>query len=417
MSHDAAERLVAGRWTLHTALRRGPAGVIWQATDADGRRLAVEELRLPTRPDPGDTDQAALWGRVAAEARAAASLDHPALVRLDDVVVDDGVVYVASELVDALPLNELVARNGPLPPRRAAELGLELLDTLEAAHGAGLPHLDLRPANVLVAADGHVRLAGLGLTTLRTAPGADRATIAFLAPEQVRGDTPGPAADLWALGAILYLAVEGDPPFGPDGAEATLEAILRDRPRPPERAGPLAPTLTALLTKPAGGRPNITDTRRLLAPVAGRSVPRAGPPSSGQGEGVGPGPPMAPEVGHPPQPVPAPPVAPDVPNPPDPVSGPPEGKLAHGRICRSRVSTAPRRGRICPRPLSIAPLRIWRRPASPTLSLVCGRPGSTALRLGRGRCGTRWTRWCGRCCWSPAVRSCWRWSPSWLSWP
>ena len=86
MSHDAAERLVAGRWTLHTALRRGPAGVIWQATDADGRPLAVEELRLPTHPDPGDTDQAALWDRVAAEARAAASLDHPALVRLDAYV-------------------------------------------------------------------------------------------------------------------------------------------------------------------------------------------------------------------------------------------------------------------------------------------------------------------------------------------
>src|SRR5215216_3276335 len=151
MSHDAAERLVAGRWTLHTALRRGPAGVIWQATDADGRPLAVEELRLPTRPDPGDTDQAALWDRVAAEARAAAALDHPALVRLDDVVVEDGVVYVASELVDALPLDELVARDSPLPARRAAELGLELLDALEAAHAAGLPHLDLRPANLLVA--------------------------------------------------------------------------------------------------------------------------------------------------------------------------------------------------------------------------------------------------------------------------
>jgi len=272
MSHDAAERLVAGRWTLHTALRRGPAGVIWRATDADGRELAVEELRLPALLDPAG-GQADLWHRVAAEARAAASLDHPGLVRLDDVVVEDGVVYVAGELVDALTLDELTARHGPLPVLRTAQLGLELLDTLEATHAAGLAHLDLRPANVLVATDGRVRLAGLGLPTLRSAPGADRATTAFLAPEQVRGDPPGPATDLWALGALLFLAVEGETPFGADGSEGTRSAILSDRPRPPELAGPLAPTLTALLTKPAGGRPGIPDTRRLLEPLAGRSHP------------------------------------------------------------------------------------------------------------------------------------------------
>jgi len=337
MSHDAAERLVAGRWTLHTALRRGPAGVIWQATDADGRPLAVEELRLPTRPDPGDTDQAALWDRVAAEARAAAALDHPALVRLDDVVVEDGVVYVASELVDALPLDELVARDSPLPARRAAELGLELLDALEAAHAAGLPHLDLRPANLLVAADGHVRLAGLGLATLRTAPGADRAVTAFLAPEQVRGDTAGPAADLWALGTILFLAVEGDPPFGPDGRESTLEAILHDRPRLPERAGPLAPTLTALLTKPAGGRPGIADTRRLLAPVAGRSGP---------------------DPEHPPHPAPGPPLPPGMPYPPHPVPGPPQGEPdPWPELSPSDVHSPP--SRLSPAGVPTPPARRW----------------------------------------------------------
>jgi eukaryotic-like serine/threonine-protein kinase len=292
MSSDAAERLVAGRWTLQTALRRGPAGVIWRATDAaTGRSLAVEELRLPTRPDPDDTDQAALWDRVAAEARAAAALDHPVLVRLDDVVVEDGVVYVASELVDAPTLDELTAGHGPLPVRRAAQLGLELLDALEAAHAAGLPHLDLRPANVLVATDGHARLAGLGLATLRTAPGLDPATTALLAPEQVRGDPSGPAADLWSLGAVLFLAVEGEPPFGADDRDATRAAILSDRPRPPDRAGPLAPILTALLTKPAGGRPSIADTRRLLEPLAGQARPGGG--SAGRDQ------PVTPDARHP----------------------------------------------------------------------------------------------------------------------
>ncbi|HET8788479.1 MAG TPA: protein kinase, partial [Actinomycetes bacterium] len=177
MSPDAAERLVAGRWTLHTALRRGPSGVIWRATEVSGGRpLAVEELRLPARPDPEEAGQAARWQRVADEARAAAALDHPGLVRLDDVVVEDGVVYVASELVGARTLNELIARHGPLPVRRVARLGLELLDALEAAHAAGLAHLDLRPACVLVTADGGARLAGVGLGTLRGTPGADRGT-------------------------------------------------------------------------------------------------------------------------------------------------------------------------------------------------------------------------------------------------
>jgi eukaryotic-like serine/threonine-protein kinase len=294
MAQDAADRLVAGRWMLHTALRRGPTGAIWRATDLTTHRaLSVEELRLPSLPGPdgpggsgaggaGGGRVAAggsgvLWDRVAAEVRTAASLDHPGLVGLHDVVVQDGVVYVATELVDALTLDELIARHGPLPVRRVARLGLELLDALEATHAAGLAHLDLRPGCVLVDADGRARLAGVGLTTLRTDPGVERATTAFLAPEQVRGDPAGPPADLWALGAILFLAVEGETPFAGDGSKATMAAILSDRPRAPELAGELVPTLTALLTKPAGGRPTIAATRRLLEPLTGSPRPAPAP--------------------------------------------------------------------------------------------------------------------------------------------
>ena len=143
------------------------------------------------------------------------------------MVVEDGVVYVATELLDALTLDELIARHGPLPVRRVAQLGLELLDALEAAHAAGLPHLDLRPACVLVTADGQARLAGIGLATLRTAPEADPPTTAFLAPEQVRGDTAGRAADLWSLGAILFLAVEGETPFTVTAAPHTSRHTQR----------------------------------------------------------------------------------------------------------------------------------------------------------------------------------------------
>jgi eukaryotic-like serine/threonine-protein kinase len=289
MSEDAGERLVAGRWTLHTPLRRAVRGVLWRATEvAAGTRLAVEQLRLPERADPAGPSQAALWSRVAAEARAGASLTAPALVRLDDVVVEDGVVYVATELVEAIALDELVARHGPLPPRRVAQLGLELLDAIEAAHAAGLAPLDLRPANVLITPDGHARLAGVGQATLRTRllplPSAPH-----LAPEQLRGDPAGPPADLWSLGSLLTLAATGEGPFAGSGGAVTN--LLDRSPGRRDPASPLAPALRALLTGPPGGRPTIAETRRLLEPLAGgshRAVPGAtDPPGPGPGPSEG----------------------------------------------------------------------------------------------------------------------------------
>jgi eukaryotic-like serine/threonine-protein kinase len=267
MSSDAAERLVAGRWMLQAALRRGPAGVVWRATGPDGRPLAVEELALSIPPPPSPA-----WERVGREVRAAQRLlGHPGVVGLYDVVAEDGRVFVATELVEGLTVDELVSRHGPLPVRRVAQIGLEVLDALEAAHAAGLTHLGLQPGKVLIAGDGRVRVAGFGLATLRGDPSPDRseATTAYLAPEQARGDPAGPPADLWALGAILYLAVEGQTPFGGESSSATLAAILGGRPRPATLAGQLAPALGALLTKPVGGRPTPDQTRRLLEPLAG----------------------------------------------------------------------------------------------------------------------------------------------------
>jgi len=258
MSQAAPERLVANRYALEASIpRQGRAGVVWRAADlVAGGAVAVEEI------EPGVESEAecnARWSRIVRGARAAASLDHPGVVRLYDVLLDAGRYFVVTELADALPLDELIDRHGRLPPRRVARIGLEVLDVLDAAHRAGLAHLDLQPAHVLVTPDGAVRLAGLGLAEVlppsRPAPAP--------APEQLRGEPGGPPADLWALGVTMWMAVEGEAPFGDGGAE-----VLYGSPRPCQHAGPLAGVIEALLDKAPERRPPAPETRRRLYEIA-----------------------------------------------------------------------------------------------------------------------------------------------------
>ena len=198
------------------------------------------------------------------------------------------------ELVQAPSLRELVGRSGPLAPAAAARVGLDLVDALDAAHRAGIVHHDVKPANVMVAGGGRAKLADFGIAslqedtqrTLSAATGAVDPTVVFgslpyVAPEQARGEAAGPAADLWALGATLWFAVEGAAPFERGGPAATLGAILHDPPGQPARAGPLGPVLLALLDKDPARRPPAAAVRRRLEPLAAPSpaatVPLSGP--------------------------------------------------------------------------------------------------------------------------------------------
>jgi hypothetical protein len=293
MEASADRRPVAGRYVLGGPLGRGGMGTVWRADDLLlGRPVAVKEVELPGGPPGPDRD--ALRERALREARAAARLNHPGAVTLHDVVEADGRLFLVMELVEAPTLGELVERSGPLPPAAAARVGLELLAALEAAHRAGIVHHDVKPANVMVTADGRVKLADFGIAslqddtqrTLGVAGAGDRALTAafgslpYVAPEQA-GDRPaGPAADLWALGATLWFAVEGAAPFRRPTPAATLAAILHDPPARPWRAGPLEPVLLALLAKDPAGRPSAVELRRLLEPVAAdapaATVPLAG---------------------------------------------------------------------------------------------------------------------------------------------
>lgn len=258
MEQASPERLVADRYVLQATLRRGRAGIVWRATDlVAGGVVAVEEIELPAE---SEAERAARWSRIVHGARVAAGIDHPGALTLHDVLLDGDRLYVVTELLQALPLDELLERHGRLPPRRVTRIGLDVVEVLEAVHRAGFAHLDLQPASVLVTPDGAAHLAGIGLAAV--VPPAR--PIAVPAPEQVRGEPAGPAADLWALGATMYSAVEGRPPFGEQAQIVPADAVLYGEPRPCEHAGPLAPVLAALLARTPDVRPSAAGVRRQL---------------------------------------------------------------------------------------------------------------------------------------------------------
>ena len=234
-------------------------GVVWRAHDVVlGREVAVKEVAFPASMP--DAERHSAQARVTREARAAARLNHPGVVTLYDVVTHQGGVFIVMELVEAPTLADLVRVEGPLPPERVAEIGSQLASALEAAHRSGIVHREVKPDNVLVPQAG-AKLADFGVASLAgdprlTTTGVVIGSPAYMAPEQAQGEPIGPPADFWALGATLYFAVEGQPPFDNGSSMATLAAVVNEAPRPMRRAGPLAPLIAALLAKDPQARPS-----------------------------------------------------------------------------------------------------------------------------------------------------------------
>ncbi len=280
MSAPAADRLVADRYALRAPLGRGGMGVVWRAQDAVlGREVAVKEVVFP--PTMAEEERRPAQARVMREARAAARLNHPSAVTLYDVVQDRGGTFIVMELVNAPTLADLVRAGGPLPVARVAEIGAQIASALEAAHAAGIVHRDVKPGNVMVPDQGMAKLADFGIASLQgdpqlTSTGLVIGSPAYMAPEQARGEESGPPVDFWALGATMFYAVEGEPPFDRGTSIATLAAVVNDPPRAPRRAGPLAPLITALLAKDPGSRPSGPELRAELSRLA--AVP-ASPPT------------------------------------------------------------------------------------------------------------------------------------------
>ncbi len=258
-------------------------GILWRAEDLITERyVTVKELRFP---DPLDHMQRrALAARVRREARAMAAVEHPGLAHIVDVVDDGDRPWVVTELIDAPTLAQLVATRGPLPPTVVAAIGLQLLDVLGAAHGQDMVHRFLQPTKVFVvdAAAGGVRVADFGISSLigdpAVASNGNVGGVSFMAPEQAGT----PEADIWSLGAVLYFAVEGVPPFTGTNPTAILTAMATGSPRPAFRAGALTPVLDATLVRDPSARAGTDELRALLEDAAGRPVPEAGGPVAEQ---------------------------------------------------------------------------------------------------------------------------------------
>ncbi|GGO08841.1 hypothetical protein GCM10010116_18010 [Microbispora rosea subsp. aerata] len=243
--------LLAARYRLIEPVGRGGMGTVWRAHDELlDREVAVKEVRLPLVLD--EDLRAELCARTEREGRATAMVAHPSVITVFDVITEDDRPWIVMELLKARSLEELIRQEGPLPPRRVADIGRQVLGALRAVHAKGILHRDVKPSNVLVTDDDRAVLTDFGLAALEgdasiTQAGIVLGSAGYIAPERVLGDKASPAADLWSLGATLYTAVEGRGLHGRRTAAAALAALTSGAPIPMEKAGPLAPVLRGLL--------------------------------------------------------------------------------------------------------------------------------------------------------------------------
>ncbi|WP_336208025.1 serine/threonine-protein kinase [Nonomuraea sp. LPB2021202275-12-8] len=265
-------RLLAERYELISPLGRGTMGTVWRARDrALGREVAVKEIRQ----DPGLTEEqrAELRERMVREGRLAARISHPAVAAIHDVLIHDNSPWIIMELIEARSLEQVIDEEGPLPPRLVAEIGVDLLGALRAAHAQSITHRDVKPGNVLITETGRVVLTDFGIAKAEGDPRLTKTGMVigspgYTAPERARGEYTGPESDIWSLGATLYFAVEGRPAYERSTIAETLAALLSESADAPTQAGQLRPVLEGLLNKNYKQRLNAAKAETMLRMVA-----------------------------------------------------------------------------------------------------------------------------------------------------
>ncbi|MEO7124569.1 MAG: serine/threonine-protein kinase [Nakamurella sp.] len=265
-------RLLAGRYRLDTEIGRGSMGTVWDAYDETlRRRVAIKEVNFPAGIPMAEID--ILADRTLREARAIAALSHPHVITLFDILMlPDGPVIVM-ELMIARSLADILQSNGPLSVRDAAVIGQAVASGLVAAHGAGITHRDVKPANVLISDDGQIKLTDFGIARAAgeqtlTATGMLLGSPAYISPEVASGRPATPSADAWGLGALLFAMLEGRPPFDRGKPIETMTAVVSEPAPPHPHSGMLGPVIDGLLTKDPGLRMPMDTAEAALTEVA-----------------------------------------------------------------------------------------------------------------------------------------------------
>jgi hypothetical protein len=271
-------RLIAERYRLRKWIGSGAMGEVWQAMDERLNRIvAAKSLLLPAGLSPPDAE--ILRQRSFREGRIAARLQHPNAIAVYDVASDEGRPVLIMEYMASRSLAEVIDDDGPLAPDQVANIGAQAASALAAAHAASIVHRDIKPGNILLGPDGTTKITDFGISRATgditvTKTGVLTGTPAYLSPEAARGQPTGSPSDVFALGATLYAAVEGEPPFGrDDNTMALLHLIATGKVNPPKRAGVLAATLQKMLRDDPSTRPTMKQlTEELTAVAKGQTV-------------------------------------------------------------------------------------------------------------------------------------------------
>ncbi len=257
--------LIGGRYRVVRAIGKGGMGTVWLCRDETlNREVAVKQVGL--LPGESVPDSA----RALREARSSAALGHRNVVTVFDVVEDAGAVWMVMEHVPSRTLSELIRDEGRLDPVRVAAIGAQVADGLAAAHAAGTTHRDVKPGNIFVREDGVTKIGDFGIARNAADPaltqsGLFTGTPNYFSPELATGADPEPASDVWALGASLYAAVEGRPPYEPrSNPMASLHEVSQTSPPRPAHAGVLEPVLLRMLDRDPATRWSMVDVAHRL---------------------------------------------------------------------------------------------------------------------------------------------------------